>query len=581
MDRFNLGTHTRTISTASPEAQRWFNLGLNWCFGFNFEEGVKCFEKAKQFDAQCAMVYWGIAYGQSPFYNLLWREQGEREAGVRARIAHENIQKARSFSARATPVENELVEALAKRFQKPHYVSLEEFNRWDEDYAAQMRRVHYNHPDDHDVMAMFVEALLMRTPRALWNLKTGAPARNSDAVEAMTICERSMALADKTGAKPHPAIVHLHIHLMEMSNEPERAMRSADELSSLCPDAGHLNHMPGHIYFLCGDYERARLASEKAIRADDKYVDYAGVLNFYTAARCHDLHLMIYTCNFLGQYRPAMDAADKLRNSITEEILSMPDRPKLVMTLEAYHSMRLHVMVRFGRWQQIIDDPPPSDAGKYPVTTAMHHYAKGVAYASLKQIAEAEEQRRLLIDCLEKMPDWRRFSNNFAKDVLAVGKKMLDGELEYHKGNHDEAYAHLRESVRLDDDLEYIEPWAWMHPPRHALGALLAERGYYREAEEVYRDDLGLSRKIQRCAQHPDNVWALHGLVECLQKRGETVELPRLKEKLAHAMQRTDVPVTSSCMCRTNAASAESCCAPPKIPDRLSVPAAPANMIAK
>jgi len=560
MDRFNLGTHTRRVSTASSEAQRWFNLGLNWCFGFNFEEGVKCFEKAKQHDPECAMVYWGIAYGQSPFYNLLWREQGEREAGTRARIAYENILKARSLSARATPVENELVEALARRFQKPQCVSLEEFNRWDDDYAAQMRSVHHKHPDDHDVMALFVEALLMRTPRALWDLKTGAPARNSDAVEAMMICERSMRLADKAGVKPHPAIVHLHIHLMEMSNEPERAMRSADELSSLCPDAGHLNHMPGHIYFLCGDYERAKLASEKSIRADDKYVEYAGVLNFYTAARCHDLHLMVYTCNFLGQYRPAMDAADKLRDSITEEILSMKDRPKLVMTLEAYHSMRLHVMVRFGRWQQIIDDPLPADAERYPVTTAMHHYAKGVAYASLKQISEAEEQRRSLLDCLERMPDWRRFSNNFAKDVLAVGKKMLDGELEYHKGNHDEAYVHLRESVRLDDDLEYIEPWAWMHPPRHALGALLAEQGHYREAEEVYRDDLGLSGKIQRCAQHPDNVWALHGLVECLQKRGETIELPRFKEKLAHAMRKNDVPITSSCMCRTGVTPPESCC---------------------
>jgi tetratricopeptide (TPR) repeat protein len=562
MDRFNLGTHTRKISTTSLEAQQWFDMGLNWCFGFNFEEGLKCFEKAKQYDPECAMVYWGIAYGHSPFYNLLWREQGEREADTHARTAHENILKARSFFSQATDVEKQLIEALAERFQKPHFVSLEEFDRWEDDYAAQMRRVYYNHPDDHDVMALFVEALIMRTPRALWDLKTGAPAKNSDAVEAMMLCERSVALSEKAGTKPHPAIVHLHIHLMEMSNEPEQAMCSANHLSTLCPDAGHMNHMPAHIYFLCGEYERAKVASEKAIRADDMYVDYAGFLNFYTAARCHDLHLMVYTCMFLGQYGPAMEAANKLRSSITEDILSIRERPKLVMTLEAYHSSRLHVMVRFGRWEEIINDPLPEDPDLYVVTTAMHHYAKGVACASLKRIPEAEEERRLLAESIRRIPDWQRFSNNFASNVLAVGQKMLDGELEYHKGNHHEAYTHLRESVRLDDDLEYIEPWAWMHPPRHALGALLAERGYYREAEEVYREDLGLIGKIQRCAQHPDNVWALHGLVECLQKRGDLAELPKLSQTLVLAMQKADVPITSSCMCRTHVHSADACCSP-------------------
>ena len=152
-----------------------------------------------------------------------------------------------------------------------------------------------------------------------------------------------------------------------------------------------------------------------------------------------------------------------------------------------------------------------------------------------------------------RIPKERRFFNNPAHDILAVGEKMLEGEIEYHKGNHEAAFKHLRESVRRDDNLQYIEPWAWMHPPRHALAALLLEQGHYEEAEQVYRDDLGLSGKIQRCAQHPDNVWALHGLVECLQRRGETDELPALREKLANAQKLADVPITSSCMCRTSA----------------------------
>jgi tetratricopeptide (TPR) repeat protein len=560
MDRFDLGTHTREISTSSPEAQRWFNAGLNWCFGFNLEEGVKCFQKALQYDPECVMAHWGIAYGHSPFYNLLWREQSEQEATGRARVAHEHLLEARSFSRRATEVEDQLVEALLQRFQKPYSVSLEEFDRWDDAYAAQMRRVYYNFPNDHDVMALFVEALIMRTPRALWNLKTGAPSKNSDSVEAMMVCERSIALRDQAGDKQHPAIAHFHIHLMEMSSDPERAFRSADHLSTLCPDAGHMNHMPGHIYFLCGEYEKAKVACENAIRADDKYVDYAGPLNFYTAARCHDLHLMIYTCAFLGQYVPAMEAANKLRDTITEEILSIEGRPKLVMTLEAYHSMRLHVMVRFGRWQQIISDPLPEDPALYPVTTAMHHYARGVAYASLERVSEAEEERRLMRETIDGIPGSRRFANNYAKNVLAVGQKLLDGELEYRKGNYAEAFAHLRESVDVDDNLGYHEPWAWMHPPRHALGALLTEQGHYAEAEEVYRDDLGSSGRIQRCAQHPDNVWALHGLVECLQRRAVSTELPKLQEKLARAKQKADVPITSSCMCRTNTYSTDTCC---------------------
>jgi hypothetical protein len=190
----------------------------------------------------------------------------------------------------------------------------------------------------------------------------------------------------------------------------------------------------------------------------------------------------------------------------------------------------------------------------------MHHYAKAIAFASLTRIAEAEEQRRFFHESVRRIPTGRRFANNDARDVLAVAHAMMDGEVEYHMGNHAEAFIHLREGVRRDDALAYHEPWAWMHPPRHALGALLIEQGHFEEAEEVYRDDLGLSGRIQRCAQHPDNVWALHGLVECLRRRGDRRELPLFERKLAAALQRTDVPITSSCMCRTNVVSRAACC---------------------
>jgi tetratricopeptide (TPR) repeat protein len=322
-----------------------------------------------------------------------------------------------------------------------------------------------------------------------------------------------------------------------------------------------MNHMPGHIYVLCGEYEKSRTACLKAIRANDKFLDYAGPFTFYTVACCHDLHLMMHTCMFMGRYREAVDAADKICRLLTRDVLAVKDRPKFAMSLEGYYSMKMHVLVRFGRWRDIVQAPLPDDPDLYPVTTAMHHYAKGVAHAALKNFREAEQERRRFHDSLDRMPRQRRFFNNPAHSILAVGAKMLDGELDYHMGNHQAAYEHLRESVRRDDDLEYIEPWAWMHPPRHALAALLLEQGHCAEAEEIYRDDLGLSGKIQRCAQHPDNVWSLHGLAECVRRRGESKELAMIEEKLARALKLADVPITSSCMCRTSVAAPRDCCA--------------------
>ncbi|WP_202350629.1 tetratricopeptide repeat protein [Mesorhizobium sp. 113-1-2] len=560
MDRFNLGTYRRPISTRSTETQRWFDIGLNWCYGFNHEEGIKCFEKALETDPGCAFVHWGIAYAAGPFYNLTWKEHGEAEANSATKLCYEHVQLARAKAAGASEVERQLIEALACRFQKPHKVSSQEFEQWDDAYAAAMRRVYENFPDDHDVMALLVEALMMRTVRRLWNLKTGAPAPNSDVLEALEVCERSIRLADEAGAAQHPAILHLHIHLLEMSTMPERGMRPADLLGEMCPDAGHMNHMPGHIYVLCGDYEKAKIASEKAVRANDLYLAYAGEPTYYLLGCCHDLHLMMFTCMFLGQYRPALWAADKVRSLVTRDVVAIQDRPKLTQTVEGYHAMKSHVLVRFGRWQEIIDEPAVEEPGLYVLTAAMQHYAKGVAHATLRQFAEAERERERFHRHVADIPAERRFLSNPTRASLAVGAALFDGELAYHQGRHDEAYAHLRQAVELDDNLSYTEPWAWMHPPRHALAALLLDQGHAQEAEQVYRDDLGLSGKVQRCAQHPDNVWSLHGLVECLRRRGESKELPGLRAKLAAAVAKADVTISSSCLCRTSVQAGPSCC---------------------
>ncbi|KAK5991729.1 hypothetical protein PT974_07763 [Cladobotryum mycophilum] len=550
MEDFNLGTHTRPIATTSVDAQRWFDMGLNWCFGFNQEAGLACFLKALTFDSNCPMAHWGVAYACGPFYNLAWHEFGEEEAAATIQLAHRHLALAREHAT--DPAERGLVDALAGRFLEPQPVAAEAYAAWDNEYADRLRDLHQRYPDDHDIMALFVEALITRTVRRLFDVRTGLPAPGSAVVEALAVIERSISLANETGQPQHAAIHHLNIHALEMSNEPEKALPSADILATLCPDAGHLNHMPGHIYALCGQWQQAHEASNRAIRADDLYANVPGTpkINYYLIARCHDLHLQIFACMFLGKFTHALAAADKVRGMLTEDVLRVQGRPKLARMTEAYYSMRLHVLVRFGRWQDIVEEPMPSDPNLYLVTTAMQHYARGVAFASLKRIPEAEKERTAFAESLERIPATWRYNMNPAHAILAVGAAMLAGELAYHKGHYAEAFKHLREAVQRDDDLNYCEPWPWMHPPRHPLGALLAAQGYWAEAEEVYRDDLGLSDRVQRCAQHPGNVWALRGLVECLEQRDEQDQLPGLRQKLALALTRADVPIASSCMCR-------------------------------
>ena len=559
MDRFDLGVHTKAISTTSTEAQRWFNLGLNWCYGFNHEEGVKCFQQALIHDPVCVMAHWGVAYGSGPFYNNLWRDMSQSEADATARICCAYIQQARANAATCEDWENRLVEALALRFQQPKAVAGTEYDRWDDDYAAAMRRLYHFYPDDHDLMALTAEALMTRTAWKLWDVNTWLPSSGADTLEARAIIEASIASQKAAGLLQHPAILHLHIHVTEMSPQPERALASADMLGSLCPDAGHMNHMPGHTYVLCGHYEKAKLASQKAMAANRVFLDYAGPYNFYTTARCHDLHLMMYACMLLGQFEPAWAAAQEMTAGLTPDVVQVPGRPQVEATLEGYHAMALHVLVRFGRWQQIIDTPAPKQPQVYLVSCAMHHYASVVAHASLKQFAQAEQHRELFYKALQPIPATRKFFNNPALAILAVAQEMLEGELAYHQGQYGKAFFHLREAVRLDDELAYSEPWPWMHPPRHALAALLAAQGHFDEAETVCLTDLGVNGVLQRCAQHADNIWALLGLVECLEERDAKDELAIYGPKLAQARALTDADISSACLCRAQTTTPVCC----------------------
>ena len=547
---FDLGSHSFKVSTVSADAQRLFDLGLNWCFGFNQEEGLTCFKKALEYDPTCAMLHWGIVYAAGPFYNMPWIDFSEPEAAVCTSYCRSYLDKATALSDVTSPIEKALIEALSQRIQKPHTVSQSEFDAWDDAYANAMRQVNVDFPDNQSVMALCVEAMMTRTPWRMWDVKTCLPPKGADTYEAIRLCEYAIGLAGQRDEEQHPAILHLHIHLLEMSPEPERAMDSADRLGGLCPDAGHIQHMPGHIYLLCGEYEKAKTASEAAILVNRKYLSYAGPYNYYTTARCHDLHLMMYTCMLLGQFEPAMAAAEEICENLPPDVIDLKDKPFIAGTMEGYYAMKMHVLVRFGKWQEIIGSPMPERPELYCLTTSMYHYAKTIAFAALKQFDKADQEKEAFYASLKCISPNRKLFNNPALQILGVGEKMLLSELEYHKGNYDIAFAHLRESVRRCDDLHYSEPWPWMHPPRHALGALLLEQGHYEEAEEVYRADLGLNDTVPRCGQHKNNVWALHGIVECLKERNGEMECNELQGLLAEALSKTDLTITSSCCCR-------------------------------
>ena len=351
------------------------------------------------------------------------------------------------------------------------------------------------------------------------------------------------------GNERHPGVVHMYIHAMEMSPHPERALRAADALRDLVTDAGHFLHMPSHIDIQCGDYHAALVANEKAIAADRKYLEREGPLNFYTLSRTHNYHFKLYAAMFLGQSGPALDAANELTATIPDELLRVTT-PPMADWLEGFVGMKVHALVRFGRWDEIIAEPLPGDPELYRVTTAMLHYAKGLAHAARGRIDAAEAEQQLFAEAFTRVPETRKIFNNTCRDVLAIAAAMLRGEIEYRKGNHASAFERLRHAVALSDSLPYDEPWGWMQPVRHALGALLLEQGRVEEAAEVYRADLGLDSSLSRASQHPDNVWSLHGYVECLHRLGEHAGAASMQRRLDLAAARADVEIGASCFCR-------------------------------
>lgn len=515
---FDLGDFDRTVTTLSPEAAQWFVRGLVQCYGFNHEEAVRCFERALAIDPGMAMAHWGIAYALGPNYN---NPMMEEEASKRA---FEAVSEAAARLKDAAPVERALILALRTRYSWP---APEDRKALEIAYAGTMRRVYKAYPDDPDVAALFAESLMMLRPWMLW-APDGKPAPETP--EIRSVLEPALKRWPS-----HIALCHLYIHTMEPSPDPSLARAAADSLRHRVPDAGHLIHMPSHIDVLLGDYDKVIEANQKAIAADRKFVEREGRLNFFTLYRLHDIHFLVYGAMFDGQRALAMKAADELAAEVPSELLAeIPD------FVEAFIPTRFHVLVRYGEWEQILKEPTPPEA--QPYSRAIYHYARTLSLASLSRVSEAEAELAMLHDACAVVPESRVLFNNTCENILKIAVAMATGEVAYRKGDYEAAWANLRDAVLLDDALNYDEPWGWMQPARHALGALLLEQGHLKEAEQVYREDL---------KRHPRNGWSLAGLAESLERQGQVEEAAACEAQLTAAWARADIPAGVSCYCRT------------------------------
>ncbi len=547
MTKFDLGSYTREITTTSSEANDEFSKGLVWLFGYNHEAAAECFEKAISADPKCGMAHWGVAYAIGPNYNKPWEffEPDERVSTLKR--AHVAIEHAQDLRGDLSAVEVALIDALADRF--PEDPEIEDYSPWNDAFSDAMRKVYAEHGDDLEVNSIFAEALMNRTPWLLWNLETGEPSDGASTVEAQAVLER--AFNELPGAWDHPGLLHMYIHLMEMSPTPEKALRHGDRLVDLVPDSGHLVHMATHIDVLCGEYQNVIWRNHRAAQVDQKYEAIAGGENFYTLYRIHNVHFEAYGAMFLGQPDKALAASEHLINMLPEPVVRF--MPEL---FESFYGKKIHVMVRFGQWREILEEPFPEDQELYSYTTAAMRQARAIAFANLGQIEDAKQERELAIKASENVQEGRMVFNNTSEDVLKIGEAMMDGELAFKSGQIEEGLDHLRRSVELDDALLYDEPWGWMQPTRHALGALLMEVGQFEEAEAIYRADLGLDNTLARACQHPRNVWSLHGLHECLERRGESTEINHIRLMLDQALARATVPIHASCYCRNRAKAA-------------------------
>jgi tetratricopeptide (TPR) repeat protein len=501
------------VSTTNADAQRFFDQGLRLLYAFNHPESLRAFKEATRLDPTLAMAYWGQAMTLSPNLNApMTPENG--------RLAHAAIQQARTLATgKATPLERALIDALAVRFAADGAGDAAALGKA---YAEAMTRVAAAYPQDADVQTLLADAIMNTMPWDYYQ-KDGAP--KPDTTRVMKTLE------DVIAAHPdHPGAHHYYIHLIEASNDPDRAVQSADRLGSLMPAAGHMVHMPSHIYIRVGRYADAAAANVKAIDADEDYLSQCQAQGLYPLSYYpHNLHFLWAAATFEGRSRVAIDAARDVAAKVPHHhagaVAWNTDFP--VTPLLAY--------VRFGQWRAILTEPaPPTDS---PYARGIWHYARGMAYVAHNRLDRAEAEVASLARALGHEAFSSTLKDSPLHANLQIASRTVEAELAGRRGRFEEAVRLAEAAVALEDGLPYNEPPVWHQSPRHVLGALLLEAGRAMDAERVYREDL---------ARFRENGWALFGLMQSLEAQGRHDEARAVKTRYEKAWQRADVTLTSS-----------------------------------
>jgi len=476
-----LGDLHHPVSARNAEAQKFFDQGLRLIYAFNHDEAARSFRKAAELDPKLAMAYWGIAEAVGPNYN-------DPASEDRFKQAHEAIQKAVGLSGDASGNERAYVLAMAKRFPADPKADL---RKAAEQYRDAMRELVKNYPDDLDAATLFAESAMNLHPWGLWH-QDGTP---EDGTEEIVATLESVIRRDPN----HLGAVHYYIHAVEASNSPERALAGANRLAALAPAAGHIVHMPAHVYIRTGDYAAAVKTNQEAAAVDEAYIKSSGAQGIYPMMYySHNLHFIAMCSAMTGDYAEAKKAAEMLAAHVAPAVKDMPP-------LEGFMTIPLAVNVRFHKWDDILAMKAPDPEMK--TTTVFWHFARGMALAGKGKISEAEAEYKIVADAEKATPPDMIFQmpiNNKAKDVMKIAENVLGAQVALAKNDHATAVSMLREAVAVQDTLKYGEPPDWFFPVRESLGGVLLMNGDAKGAEQVFREDLAKNLR------NPRSLFGLH-----------------------------------------------------------------------
>jgi tetratricopeptide (TPR) repeat protein len=506
----DLGKFERKVTTKSPEAQKYFTQGLRLIYGFNHDEAARSFAKAGALDASCVMCWWGTAYALGPNYNVPMLPE-------RSKAAWDALQRAKKAAAGASPVEQALVGALAARYKGPEWVDPVSMGAFNQKYADAMRKVAAKFGDDDDVLALTGEAIMNVNPWKLWSAD-GKPAAGTEEVVAML--EKVLA---RNAA--HPGANHYYIHAVEASKEPSKAVAAADRLGPLMPAAGHLVHMPAHIYQRVGRYADASAANQRAIASDRKYLEKVTPLGYYPVYLAHNHGFLSYSASMLGQAKASLDAARESAKSMPKEIVcNMPG-------MDYFLTAPYFVMIRFGKWDEMIAEPKPD--AKYHSLIALWHHGHGMALASKGKLEEARADLTALQGLAKATPAELMIGLDPGQKVLTLAATILEARI--LEAEKKDAIGRWQEAVTMEDSLNYSEPATWFYPVRHYLGSALLDAKKPKEAEAVFRADL---------ERNPGNGWGLFGVWKSLAAQKKTKDAKAAEKQFTAAWKNADIKLT-------------------------------------